>query len=239
MPFKATTNIPAILSDTQQHGRIIVPNECPICHISIYPHLLTAFSIPSNTPPDYASFFFSCPNCNKVYGTSAEIYFQNFSTHSFICDLSTKEASFSPCIPKIPPLPLNLQQEAFKKFQAVYKDTYSADSYGLFEVAGMGYRKCIEFLIKDFLLLTHPEKRETVENPKIMLGNLIKDHMKEDDLSSLQLKLSNYNKLATDEVHYIKHSGFGIDTIREFFNYLVKLIDDNLEGRKLEALFQK
>ncbi|TDF91740.1 DUF4145 domain-containing protein [Paenibacillus piri] len=97
------------------------------------------------------------------------------------------------------------------EFVSIYKQSARAEEYGLNQVCGIGYRKSLEFLIKDYLVSKNPERREEIL--KKPLGQCIKD-----DISDTRIK--NMAKLATwlgnDETHYIrKHEDMNIDDLKK------------------------
>lgn len=84
------------------------------------------------------------------------------------------------------------------------------------ELVGIGYRKSIEFLIKDYLIYINHEKSEQI--PQMHLGDCIK-LISSDKIQALA-KASTW--LGNDETHYVrKHSDKDIEDLEKFLNALV------------------
>jgi len=49
-----------------------------------------------------------------------------------------------------------------KMFVQIYNESNHAEQLGLSSIAGPGYRKALEFLIKDFLVFQNPKEKSTV-----------------------------------------------------------------------------
>lgn len=219
------TNLP---NNIELESNIIT--ECPICHYHISPVHLDSKSINFEDEEQKIYSCFACPHCKNLFSTLTpitEAFPTSFGTIRCIARFDSRTSSLTPFKPSIPELPKNLKQDAFSKFQAVYKDTCAADSYGLFEVAGMGYRKCIEFLIKDFLLLTHPEKQEEICNPKTSLMSLINKLITDPELQEMAQKTT---WLANDETHYTRiHTDTDLNYVRDFFFIVLDEVNRNLK----------
>lgn len=101
----------------------------------------------------------------------------------------------------------------------------------LFHVAGMGYRKAIEFLIKDYLLYLCPADKEKIE--KMSLSNCISNKLENE---KLKVVASRATWIANDFVHYTrKYTDKDIGDIKRFIDACVywimtELITDEASG---------
>ena len=59
------------------------------------------------------------------------------------------------------------------KFVEIYHQAEKAEALGLTELCGIGYRKALEFLVKDYAISNHPESKEQIES--FLLGKCIAD----------------------------------------------------------------
>ncbi|TDB69101.1 DUF4145 domain-containing protein [Arundinibacter roseus] len=88
----------------------------------------------------------------------------------------------------------------YKSFIDIYKEAFTAESNSLGQIAGMGYRKAIEFLVKEYAMHLNSEKAETIASTA--LGTVINNYLSFDE------ELLNISKraswLGNDEVHYLK-----------------------------------
>lgn len=81
-------------------------------------------------------------------------------------------------------------------FCEIYQQAAQAEQCGLSEVAGVGYRKALKFLIKDNLIHKNPEKAETIK--KKFLGKCIQEYI-EDSRTRTWAELATW--LGNDEDH--------------------------------------
>ena len=83
-------------------------------------------------------------------------------------------------------------------FVKVYDQALTADSFGLDEIAGMGFRKALEFLVKDYAISLFPNEREHIE--KMHLSDTIDkiNYQPITDIAKPCIKVLN------DETHYFR-----------------------------------
>ncbi len=82
-------------------------------------------------------------------------------------------------------------------FEEIYKQSAKAEQLGLHEVAGVGYRKALEFVIKDYLIRKHPDKKDEIQ--KRLLGNCIRTFVTEERIKQCAERAA---WLGNDETHY-------------------------------------
>lgn len=61
------------------------------------------------------------------------------------------------------------------QFDKIYNQALAAESSGLDEIAGLGYRKALEFIVKDFAIYKHPDKTEEIK--KLPLSQCINKYI--------------------------------------------------------------
>lgn len=142
-------NIPVLNSDHHESDLIEKqPIECPYCHKVQIPEMYGAISN-KNT----GEFFILCqcttPNCQKVFNVE-----HNFITGqlSMIKQSTQTAREFSDTIKEVSP-----------QFCDIYNQAYAAEQMGLGQITGVGYRKALEFLIKDYLISLDPTKDEEIK----------------------------------------------------------------------------
>lgn len=187
-----------------------LPDECPFCHRAITPIPLFGFQ---NKTRLYV--FMNCPN-EKCKMAFVGLYdsvgtFYRFSHISF-GNLKTK--SFAGTISNIS-----------QSFVLIYNQSYSAEQQKLFEICGVGYRKALEFLIKDYLIKENPDKKEDIE--KTSLGKCIENYITDEKIKSVSKRAA---WLGNDETHYIrKWEGKNLEDLK-------KLIELSVHWIEMEAL---
>jgi hypothetical protein len=164
------------------------PPECGLCHKHIEPIFIGGVFVRGDELRDEMESAFQCtnPQCNSLIIGS---YKKEGSTYKLIksAPIIPKEKEFSPEILEVSP-----------NFVKIYNQSLYAEQIGLTLISGIGYRKALEFLIKDYLVYLGNEEEEVIL--KLPLGQCIN-------------KLENHNikeiaKRATwignDEAHYTR-----------------------------------
>lgn len=95
-------------------------------------------------------------------------------------------AKFSEHIKKISP-----------NFSSIYGEAYKAEQYGLTQICGVGYRKALEFLLKDYLIADLPADRSNIE--AVMLGQCIESYVTDQKIKDVAKRAT---WLGNDETHY-------------------------------------
>lgn len=164
-----------------KHNGVEHPNICPHCHVVNNPSL--QFNVASKDTDNSHSNIsvWQCANqkCGKIFVALYKVQ-----------DGKVKIIRFLNGLPKGPDWPkpiLELQStngdsENKSKFIKTYLQSLEAESFGLDELAGMGYRKAIEYLVKDWAIKNNLEDKEKIE--KSWLGAVIKGYY-EDDLKEI------------------------------------------------------
>jgi hypothetical protein len=84
-------------------------------------------------------------------------------------------------------------------FGQIYNQAVEAEELGLELICGPGYRKALEFLIKDYLCFLRPDDAEAIK--KLFLGKCISEYVKDAQVSEVAKRAV---WLANDETHYLR-----------------------------------
>jgi len=82
-------------------------------------------------------------------------------------------------------------------FPEIYAQAIAAESYGLDQVAGGGYRKALEFLVKDYCISINRDAEAEIKSS--YLGVCIKKYI---DNPQVKLCAERAAWLGNDEIHY-------------------------------------
>lgn len=167
------------------------PNECPICHNKIEP-LYHAGFLKKVSYNKEAELIFLCPvsNCREIF-----IAYYNAITPAHQSErynlqktapTEVKSVKFSDIVEGISP-----------SFPKIYNQAHSAEATGLTDICGAGYRKALEFLIKDYLISL--DKKEEDKIKKEQLGASIKNRVEHKQLKEVAKRAA---WLGNDETHY-------------------------------------
>jgi len=176
------------------------PDKCPICHVAVTPIDLKAAVLNFSGGQICAERLLQCPNgkCRRLFIARHVRSRPQDTTYFFVA-----------CVP-VEPVALE-QSETISKISAdfyeIYQQAHKAEQHGLLLVAGPGYRKALEFLIKDYIISqfkeTDPQKlaAEKAAVEKTLLGSCIKTYVKSDQIKEIAKRAV---WLGNDETHYVR-----------------------------------
>lgn len=88
------------------------------------------------------------------------------------------------------------------------------------EIAGLGYRKALEFLIKDFAIHEHPDEEESIKAKP--LAKCIKSYITNENITTLAERSA---WIGNDEAHYIrKQEDRDVSDMKAFIQAIVYFI---------------
>jgi hypothetical protein len=163
-----------------------LPENCPHCHRSIEPQ----YKGNNVISEDFVELYFRCPNI-KCFKSFIATYEREYVKEYHIIKISLGEIqkkSFSDSIQEISP-----------NFINIFNESFFSEQHKLFEICGVGYRKALEFLIKDYLIKINPSESEIIKN--MFLGNCIKEYVSDPKVKKVSERAV---WLGNDETHYIR-----------------------------------
>lgn len=164
------------------------PDHCPICNVGVNPSFMTALTCSKDEDVDA---LFVCPknNCKRMFIAS---YRQTY--HSSTYFLRTVQ----PYTPKAVSV---LEEVAVisPQYAEIYSQATQAEAYGLGEIAGVGFRKSLEYLIKDYCTLQHPDKEDDIK--KRPVAQVIESFVTNENIKQCAKRAI---WLGNDETHYVR-----------------------------------
>ena len=119
------------------------------------------------------------------------------------------------------------------EFVTIYQQAVQAEKSGLDQIAGIGYRRALEFLVKDYCKQRHPEKAQAIENAP--LSNCIRDYI---EYERLKIVASRAAWLGNDQAHYTqKHTDRDLEDLKRLIQLTMHWIIIELgveEAEKIE-----
>ena len=168
-----------------------VPDKCPLCTTAGQPnYIIAAFSKTTL----HTIFRYPIANCRALY---TAVYTYNPTNGNAILQNTalarlTAKKEFPSNIEALSP-----------DFCAIYNQSLVAEENGLDQICGPGYRKSLEFLVKDFLIKStfkaDAAKQEEVK--KQFLGSVIKSFIAEDRIKRCAERAT---WLGNDQTHYLR-----------------------------------
>jgi hypothetical protein len=174
------------------------PDKCPICHHNVAPVMLLATMKEPVTDRE-AQVLFLCPRhaCQHVF-------IGNYSNPARRgMPYQTDPVYLVSCVPR------TAEKIAFGKeinavslsFCTIMQQVEHAQTMELDQLTGIGLRKALEFLVKDFLMSQTEDQKEREEIAKTMLGPCIEQYVADTKIKQCAKRAA---WLGNDETHYIR-----------------------------------
>lgn len=203
------------------------PNVCPICNKSITPDNKMDYY---NLQSKIVYFFFYCPACGECFISS-----YNFLNKSVTYKMNEyRELALKnsyPCIPN----KINFDkciESLSPSFCEIYNQAHASEIYKLSQISGIGYRKALEFLIKDYCC--YRNQNDTKKIKAQLLGQVIDNYVDSNKLRKLS-KAAIW--LGNDETHYIrKFEDKDINDLKRFITATVAFITYELTSDEASDL---
>lgn len=189
-----------------------LPSKCPHCGKAIFPNHLYSLRVNGVDNNNIVSIYLCASCCNFIF-TSNVTYGRD------VCK----------CIEIYPPIIENtLMSQSISNlspaFCKIYNQAATAEKNGLDEISGIGYRKALEFLIKDFSIHRYPDDKENIE--KLPLSTCINKYCENSKLKTLATACV---WLGNDETHYIrKHEEYSVSELKAFLHAAITFIESEL-----------
>lgn len=200
--------------------------QCPCCKIALSPIHISSVICKNN---DNFVFFATefCPKCSNAF--ISKYYLSNYSNtaHNSAVILPLDGRCFA-ASPLISCEPNRFQRHIFDEkicslspqFDKIYNQALAAESSGLDEIAGLGYRKALEFLIKDYAIHEHPDNTQEIKAKP--LAQCIKSYISNESIVTLAERSA---WIGNDESHYIrKQEDRDVSDMKAFIQAIVYFI---------------
>lgn len=200
-----------------------VKEICPYCNKAIYPEIkATNFS----NNDKHISCIVSCPACSQEFFIK---FRRNVANVNYVYD-------YYEVLPYPEPqvnLPADFQ-ELFPEFYKIYTEAAKAESYNLLEICGMGYRKALEALVKQYAIELFPDETETIQNEMLM------PTIKRFASPKIVTLATAATWLGNDHAHLVtKHPDYDLNALKSFINVLCQYIQSEKEIEKATDLINK
>lgn len=173
------------------------PNSCPVCNHLVSPNrsgIYKEIFSENKHFSRYLEVLYECPStkCGHLFlahferKSKKEGFSDGFFTFTHATPKSFKTIDFNENISSISPV-----------FVEIYNQSANAESSGLSEVCGMGYRKALEFLIKDYCISLHSDDSEQIRS--MLLMQCINTYITDTNIKECATRAV---WLGNDETHY-------------------------------------
>lgn len=189
--------------------QVELPEVCPFCQVRISPTIIYG----TTDKPDHSLqdtgytyvLLFKCTNsdCNAFF-------MQEYNDIEFYDPTPVSRVERFPLDFIIPDEIKNISPQ----FVDILQQTNVSEKKGLYYLTGMGYRKSLEFLIKDFCIHKHSCDAEKIK--KMKLSQCITQYI---DNAQVQMLATKTAWLGNDETHYTKkHNDRDLNDLKKFLS---------------------
>lgn len=203
--------------------------ECPRCHFAVQPKIINACYVDEGLSDSFCHLYitFYCPKCHRIFltdyhQTAMGSYYQ-YTGEYIQAPVTPNYEKFTPQISALSPM-----------FVATYTQAQQAEASGLSEICGIGYRKALEYLVKDYLCHVDPEHEKDIK--KDSLGRNIKR------INDTRIKIlaERSSWIGNDETHYVrKHENLSVDNMKKFIVTMVRYVDSELTFEAASVIERK
>lgn len=164
------------------------PDRCPLCHKGLAVESLMFVWVSD----DWINGVYQC----------ADLACHHLFIAAFLRNSSDRSYHFSYSVPFVP-IPREVDDaltEISPEFSATYQQAWQAKDDKLLKIAGTGFRRALEFLVKDYASRDQtPENIELIQKKPMV--QCIRDHIKEDGIRTVAERAA---WLGNDETHYLR-----------------------------------
>jgi hypothetical protein len=172
------------------------PDTCPQCHHAIQPRFIAAYLVQNARGGDIMRLevVFACPrkSCQRLFISR----YDPSRTVAGVWRFDLRDSVPATMVEKAFPETVN---DTSPEFAAIYNQSYRAEQDGLDLICGAGYRRALEFLVKDYAKKKHQGQDEEIE--KKFLGSCIAHYI---DHPRVKIIAERATWLGNDETHYVR-----------------------------------
>ncbi|MGC4088309.1 MAG: hypothetical protein QM756_10500 [Polyangiaceae bacterium] len=191
------------------------PDICPICRYGCTPHVLAPTAI--LTQRRAIEVCFRCPrhDCGSLF----ICYFSQLHPGNpqwvvaRLAPATFAAVAFAEAVASVSP-----------SFVEIYNQALRAESLDMDQLCGIGLRKALEFLIKDFAKRQHPTETEQIE--RLQLGPCITRYVADANVNACAKRAA---WLGNDETHYVRRwHDKDIEDLKRLVRLTANWIDNTL-----------
>jgi hypothetical protein len=201
-----------------------VPNECPLCFSKIEPIDLNTVNRIWNKKFHMETEIEQVLKCPA--SDCSRIFIARYSQVSIDKETINGYFTYKGCIPvEFVESPQTEQVlNVSPLFCEIFNQALFSERMGLLQISGVGYRKALEHLIKDFCIFEHPKKEESIK--KSLLMACIKTHIEDRNILECAKRAV---WLGNDETHYVrKWDSKDISDLKRLTNLVCHWISSHL-----------
>lgn len=189
---------------------------CPYCNIPVFPNIICAAT---DDDEQEVAAILNCPKCKSMY-------FEYYSCE----DYTYYSKGVFPHAAPILDFPKDVQDK-YPEFIKIYKQAAIAESMNLDQICGVGYRKAVESLVKQYAKNIYSDKASAINTETLSqtISRFTSPEIKQ--LATAATWLGN------DHAHIIsKHPQYDLNQLKSFIRFLCQHIQYENELEKARKL---
>lgn len=187
------------------------PSTCPLCKHAIKPQEIHLATYQNEDNEWFITGLYLCKHCYQTFITLCSCTLDTTKAyhHEYHADLIYS----GPTRHENRDFPDKFK-EVTPKFVEIYNQAKAAEDYGLNEICGIGYRKALEFLIKDYLVYKEPDKADIIRSME--LGKCIANKITDEDIKAVASRCA---WLGNDQTHYTRRfEEYDLETLKQLLD---------------------
>ncbi len=208
------------------------PDTCPLCHLGIDAQEHKWTLCPASGQRNMImEVLYQCPleRCRRYFIAR---YFRDSGVRSD----RFGELNLFECVP-VTPTPAQIPAEVADispDFPKIYDQALAAEAYGLDEIAGGGFRKALEFLVKDYCIHLSPNEKDKIRNTNLAM--CISQYVERPEIKIVANRAA---WLGNDELHFVrKWEPDDLKTLKDLIKLTISWVDDSVRTAKYEEDMQ-
>ena len=215
MIFQATIN-------SSVSKPVTIDDVCPNCKKPTNPHLVNSSYFSLERDKTSVVLTFRCLGCKHFW--TEEFIATKYRINSYTDSYEIEHVNVVPNLPSDISFTDDLELISPLGKQ-IYTQALKAEVEQLDHLAGIGYRKALEFLIKDFLIATNPKDKTEIE--KMLLKQVIETYIKDENLKTFALATAY---IGNDEIHYTRrHNDKDLQDLKKYLKGVIHYIEMQLQ----------
>lgn len=201
-----------------------IPKSCPCCGVTYDRSPLCSYYSEKNEEHGEVFSLYGCPSCDSLFVIRYSWDWSYSGANTTLLSefpYKNQQTSFPDDIRALSP-----------QFVEIFQQAEKSERHELSEICGMGYRKALEFLVKDYAIHSQPDHTEEIK--KAALGPCINKYIQDDKIKALATASA---WIGNDETHYVrKHEDYNVEHLKRFIKTIVAFITFNLSVEEAQAL---
>ncbi|WP_182006120.1 DUF4145 domain-containing protein [Priestia aryabhattai] len=197
----------------EEYHRLELPDTCPICSFGISPECILVH---------HKSHIITELLCGCPRHECGSLFFAVYKD-----DFHTELLRFYPYSKVNKKFPEEIS-EISSEFVTIYNQAHHAEQEGLDLICGVGYRKALEYLIKDFAIGNNSDDIEKIQ--KMPLQQCVQKYIDQSDIKDMAERAI---WLGNDETHYVRKWGSkDIKDLKNLIDLTVYYLSMELKAKK-------